>query len=549
MEPFLFFPNNNIYKTYFTDLKMRKEVVKLIFAVLIFTFLLSQISAVDFGTCEIVTSSECNNTSNSGYIVMGLSSVTNAHGQFPYVNYPYVLCCNFGTGNTNCINGMVVPNIIVNLSSATNAHAELYSKKNYHTGVCYEDVACEKKQICSETQIGILSLSADTNAHIGNFSDYPTKICCSGSAITQSSCTIKSVSWDTTEAISGQNVYLQVEGSGIQCIGQTIILNVSGGSEEIINQPMPIMFTDVNVMGSWTAEHQKCGIWPFETDCNYYFEASLENNPSLKLKSNEPDLSVSERLIDNCIEVDSCTDYDNKLDCNSDATVCDVAENSDPDIACESESFYCGCVWNENSTGTEEDPKCKFGYTEITEETCGSPIEGQGCGFGCTLCDNNLTGKYCNVGSSCPSGIKPTNNNGSCDFGIDSCGSADCGNGNQDSCAEGTYCVLDKCGNIIGPPISLGSCRITQQISKGCEEEPVGYKMVTLNAEWTGETSGTQYENCIAKDNQQVRISCPAQVQLPFFDTLGIIIAILAIVLVYIIIVYKRKNKHRKNKK
>ena len=35
---------------------------------------------------------------------MGVSDLTNAHGEFPDVGtYDYVLCCDFGTGDTACV--------------------------------------------------------------------------------------------------------------------------------------------------------------------------------------------------------------------------------------------------------------------------------------------------------------------------------------------------------------------------------------------------------------------------------------------------------------
>lgn len=524
---------------------MKRECVKIFLTFLLVLFLISGVFAVEAGTCGIVAKADCDDIATEGHIVMGLSSSTNAHGQFPYLDYPYVLCCNFGTGTTTCTE----ENKIIRLSSATNAHAEEPAQINYLTKACYEDLICRKSSTCDTDEIGILSLSSDTNAHISSFSDsnYLTKICCGGEAITHASCRITSASWMTTEALEGQNVHLQIQGNGDACIGQTLNFEVSGGDEEATNQPSSVAFSSTSVLAVWTAEHQKCGIWPLQRDCDYSFEATLENNPSVSYLSDEPNLVVRERDEDDCFGVNSCSDYDNQEDCESDESVCDVAINSNPDIDCDNEFFYCGCEWDDEAEGTEEDPNCKFGYVEIIEDDCGSPIEGGGCEFGCTLCHNS-EGNYCHVGASCPVGENPlTNNNDSCDFGIDGCVSADCHDGNKDTCATGTYCLSGKCGNVEKPSLTLGSCRITQQIIKGCDEEPVGYKQVTLTAEWDGELSGTQYENCISKDGQIIEIPCPAQVQLPFFNWIGVVSTLLLIAVIYLVLT--KKKHHKKSSK
>ncbi len=134
--------------------------------------------------CSIVQRDSCDD-----YIVMGLSDDTNAHGELAdQGNYGWVLCCDFGDGVTSCSD----TNKIISLSSETNAHAEIpYPSQgsNYDIPVCYDGLKCVNIiESCEDTinpdtgkieyPMEILSLSSWTNAHIGRFADYPTKVCC-----------------------------------------------------------------------------------------------------------------------------------------------------------------------------------------------------------------------------------------------------------------------------------------------------------------------------------------------------------------------------------
>lgn len=519
----------------------KREVMKKLLFVFLFVFLLSGVFAVDVGTCGVVARASCDNPATEGYVVMGLSSSTNSHGESTITGaYPYVLCCNIGNGVG--ANECTATNTIIKLSSSTNAHAEEPSLSHYLTRVCYEDFVCRKTTTtCDADEKGILSLTADTNAHIGKFDDYDTKICCGGPSIESLSCRINSANWNMNEAIEGQRVYLNVQGSGAECDGNSLSFEVDGGSEAVQEQPSAVGFIDADGTGLWIAEHQTGGLFGLG-DADYYFTASLTDNPLVSEVSDAPELIVREREEDYCAAITSCSDYEDSLDCESDATVCNVATSGGSGIVdCSDPTVFCGCSWDDETSA------CSFGYSEVEEELCGSPVEGEGCEYGCTLC-HNAGGNYCNAGASCPAGESPSsNNNGSCDFG-EGCLSSDCQDGDRDTCAEGTYCLSGACGNVAGPVLSLGLCKISQETTKECGEE--GYKTVTLTTEWGGEQSGARYEKCIARNGQTVQISCPALIQLPFFDYVEIIIAVLAIAFIYISIMLKQKFfRIKKNKK
>jgi len=167
---------------------MKKRVIGLsiIIAIIIF-FSVEFIYAISCDIVQMEYRSSC-----QGNIVMALSSETGAHGEFPdAADYPYALCCDFGTEDIDCIDvggDGISDNAIIRLSSPTNAHAEVLSQNNYLTDVCYEDLECiSTSESCFDTlypitdilyPIEMISLSDSTNAHIGGIDDYDLKICC-----------------------------------------------------------------------------------------------------------------------------------------------------------------------------------------------------------------------------------------------------------------------------------------------------------------------------------------------------------------------------------
>jgi len=131
-------------------------------------FLISMISA----SCYITPRANC---IGNGNIIFGLSNSTDAHGELASQgDYNYVFCCNEGS-STSCDGS----NKIIGLELATNSHAEIPSLSAYTNNICFEDFSCTSRNTsCNSGEVGIISLSANTDAHIGSFNDYETKICC-----------------------------------------------------------------------------------------------------------------------------------------------------------------------------------------------------------------------------------------------------------------------------------------------------------------------------------------------------------------------------------
>ena len=151
---------------------MKKQMI-FTFAVISLFAIMTVISAAG-EICSITDRNACLNAGD--FIIMGLSSTTNAHGELASEgNYNTVLCCNFGDGNLAC-NGN---NKITGLSSQTNADAEIPSLNNYPIEICYDDLSCiSTTNSCNTGEIGMFSLTDTTNAHIGQIGDYNINICC-----------------------------------------------------------------------------------------------------------------------------------------------------------------------------------------------------------------------------------------------------------------------------------------------------------------------------------------------------------------------------------
>ncbi len=591
----------------------RGTIGKLFFVLILLIFLSSGIfaTAPAAGTCIITQSSlnDCN-AAEGNYRIMGLSATTNAHGQFPYVDYPYVLCCGLGKGDNNC--KPLSANKIIGLSSSTNAHAEIPSGTNYLTGVCYEDLECKNSAsrcgtVGSDVENYILnfsSLSSTTNAHIGAMDDFPSvRICCKSKTYL-STCKIISATWNQAQTDEGAATYLTVKGSGTECDGQSIFVEVMGAHN---SNATSLPFVGDTALSWWeTPEWQSAGLLG---DKSYYFNATIIGSIPLKSMKSTNALTVKQRSVpDYCATgISSCVDYKNSNDCGGDT--CNVA--SGQDTSCDGVKTICTCSWD-SSAPTD---KCKFGITEVASglcnssttlchstsgvdycgppgcpggviptsngnsvcdagEGCSSDCEGKQdscvtgatcvggkcsgttvptnvevkCKYGFTLCQSSGT-NYCYPGSSCPNGQKPTDNhNGKCEAGEGCLSPYDCKDGSQDSCVSGTYCSLGKCGSIQDPTIlGLGGCKITQVIDKDCNVEPVGYKIIKWNGEWVGDAStrtGAAYDRCIAGGS--TTIPCPAQVQLPFFDYYELIITVAIIALIYVSLIFRRKFKRKK---
>ena len=122
------------------------------------------------------------NSCPSGVVVYRMSDLINAHAELPNQNnYPNLVCCTGVPGLSNSCSGNY--QTVLKLSATTNAHVEQNTQNNYPNDVCLQIPANGVIEIgyqqnnCNGYDTTIGSMSGITDAHVGDASAYPTKIC------------------------------------------------------------------------------------------------------------------------------------------------------------------------------------------------------------------------------------------------------------------------------------------------------------------------------------------------------------------------------------
>ncbi len=196
-------------------------------------------------SCSITSASAC--ASSGGTQVLGLSSAINAHGELgSQTNYENnVLCCVGDAGETTTCTGS---NKIIGLSSITNAHAESPVLDSYATDICFEGVSCRLDAVgCAPDEVGILSLSSLTNAHIGGPTDYSNTICCSGIGSGSVGCSVDSDCSASSVCASSTSYYEGVCDGGTCSTGSEI----SCSSGEICSSGACVPDTSGGILVYW----------------------------------------------------------------------------------------------------------------------------------------------------------------------------------------------------------------------------------------------------------------------------------------------------------
>lgn len=350
---------------------MKRGLIKLLFF-LTFVFVFANFASAAGEECFITDRASC----ESNYIIMGLSNTTNAHGELAsQANYDYVLCCNFA-GSALCTG----TNKVLGLSSDTNAHAQIPSLETYASDVCYSDLECiNTTQTCGQTgyNLSIVSLTDDTNAHIGGIGDYNTNICCTSPSLFAAQASYWSN--DGTTKISSLNAV----------VGTTSVKLILKNSEKAQGENINFsvyendLFLDdfiKNVTGSvidgngtataqWTVNVGDLEKTPNDYS-EFYFIAEDVESEYLKITIQE--ISV-------CADVAICSNYNDESSCGND--ICNVASSSAPsDVDCDSLTTNCYCSW-------ESGDGCNLNadyIDEVTQETIGTCKYNEDTGDDCS---------------------------------------------------------------------------------------------------------------------------------------------------------------------
>ena len=475
------------------------------FALLLLVLLVSFVSAE---SCSIVERGDCDDN-----ILMGLYSATNTHGELALQgNYDYVLCCDFGVGDLNCKGD----NKIIGLSDETNAHAEKPSFDNYDYDVCYDNLSCVARESCGIIEMEILTLSADTNAHIGGAGEYDTKICCTGICgegkmylYSEGDCVDNHMAyWADEDEEYITKIAVVPDYSEVKLIllnsaspeGTVISFDIKekdAGFDDDIKTIATEVDSEGNAIATWLITEEYIEQAGTEETYDFYFNIDSE-----VLSSGNLELTVID--MEPCSLIESCMDY-GEDECGID--VCSVAsksvEQNNDDVVCGSTgeelgcdvTISCGCYWNDNLS------------------VCGPmyEIEYSGCS------------------------LEPTDRDtGTCFYEEDT----------ADNCDDGflTYSWLGVWewneNNYFYFETDPGEDYVLVEENY--------YRFDPLDA--SGKRSS---EKCADGSNS---IPCPAQVELPFFNVYSTVITILVLIVIYYFInsnkkVRKKKSSRKRKKK
>ncbi len=331
-----------------------------IFGLLI--LLSSGIFALNDISCSIVPKSQC----GSSYILMGLSDLTNAHGELAsQINYAYVVCCNFAA-STQCSadnDGNGIPdNKILGLATDTNAHAEVpdASPPQYTASdVCFNDLSCiSTTTACGvDHPVGIASLSASTNAHIGPIDTYISNggvnICCTSLTY------ITSAFWSKNGFTKASKIDVIPDKTTIQAILKNSQLPENTNlkveiyeDDSVFDDLVKTITTKTDVNGKFVenwiitqADLDKGKSFGETYNGLQFFFKIFNVNDNNKLITSSDNLGIN--LLDSafCSDKFVCGDYAQTSCTNNDP--CGVAANSVPvGISCTDGTTNCFCLWD-----------------------------------------------------------------------------------------------------------------------------------------------------------------------------------------------------------
>ncbi len=355
--------------------------------------------------------------------VMRLSNDTNAHGElWDQINYNTYLCST-DEGSHSCEDDMA--NKVIGLSNYTNAHGEIPEINNGYLGnnVCFENLRCENfSGSCPLTHtLEMVSLSGNTNAHIGNFSNYDTKICCS--EVLASDLYWTKQDGTRTDSLptvvpGTTRVKLVFRNAGISA-GEKIEFQVEKKRVILLVTTWPDVGDSFDSEGSIPDSDAAKKLWTIPAGIG-----DEGDTITLRFKGTHPvsgDVNISEELDItiatseqiNCNNFLLCSHYD-ASNCADDP--CDVIEdNLDGIVDCSPSEIDCFCSYTSpNCLATSTNSSVVGGVTNI-DETCIINItkkDTDGCADGKIefewdkICDGSTPDSDGKSGYACPAEIQ-----------------------------------------------------------------------------------------------------------------------------------------------
>ena len=484
-------------------------------------------------SCSLQTSCSADNS------VLRLSDITNAHGEeYNQANYAQILCCDF-TGTHTCSE----TNKVLGLSDITNAHAEIPSYTLYTTEVCFGDLECTNFTSSCDTNypIEMVSLYQDTNSHLAEFSDlnYNVKICCKSSPPPTPVLYWGDMTYEDNITTPQSSAYIPYSykaiAENVGAYGTIITFNIiekDPGANDDIWTGTSVIDADGKARLEFIIDSgnltKAIGSLDQEKSINdgmeFYFNIGGSEESSL--------LNFTYNL-GSCDSINICNDYTSQGEsaCNADA--CAIGSLNCP-------TSNCICLWDD-ATGI---------CNQVGDE---NPTPQNNVCIGCI--DNNYgdwcdmpagTDDYCDDSSSCAgAGGTTITDSALCTANsvIGWCTYLTNDSLDPLGCEDDGYLTYNWYGNWGWNAVNAWS---SNPDGNNFTIDPVGSGIWRYHP--INETTGLRAdEECIASNGTN-NVLCPAQIQLPFFGTGGILLTIALIVIIYLIIDLKKKKKGKKKK-
>jgi len=461
----------------------------------------------------IINVSACNDDSHT---ILKISSTDNAHGEVydGANNYPIRICSNdifdqipVGPSPHAC-NGQ---NKILGLSDTSNAHAQIPSLNTYSEDVCYGNLICTSRSgNCNSDETCVVTLSDSTNAHLaecGSPNAYSTKICCKksdGSGPGGSNAYWTNIFGDKinqVSIVSGNYVKMVVnntefaQGTQVTFYIYELDDGSTGDDEDAIDDELRVGTNNitgtVDANGKVEAQlqitQQDISNGGNENPLEFYFVVFKDDSTSIY----SPTLQVYPLGPGYCDMIDLCSAYTNEDECNQDP--CGVAETS---LEQREEGIVCGEHYTDvNGCDHWSVCRCKWNLAQgVCEADRQDNIDTSSCGQA---------------------------------GGIDSIG--DClyqEDTSNDDCSDG-FLVYNWTATWTWDP------------ENSFNPNPDGADYVQGN---DGNWHYDPLRRSEACNPGGQTIPCPAQIKVPFFGILQLIIAILIIAIIYYYLI-NSKNK------
>lgn len=154
------------------------------FLLFLLSLLIFPISVFAALSCSVTTAALC--TGGTNKIILRMSASTNAHSELPSQSTAAyasnVICCSGIATLGNACSGNSAT--VVNLQAVTNSQVQQSTQSGYTNSACISDSSAAdiitiayQASNCTGYDTTIGSMSAATNAHMGDLNAYTTKIC------------------------------------------------------------------------------------------------------------------------------------------------------------------------------------------------------------------------------------------------------------------------------------------------------------------------------------------------------------------------------------